>query len=185
MRFDLGGGKTLELARGDITLESTDAIVNAANSSLMGGGGVDGAIHRAAGPSILDECRAIVRQKGYLEDGQAVVTSAGRLKAKHIIHTAGPVFEDGQQGEPEHLASCYRESVRLADALGLKSMAFPSISTGIFGYPVELAAPIALGNVVEAMLESRVVEVARFVLFDERTFAAYREAAEKQWTVLA
>jgi O-acetyl-ADP-ribose deacetylase (regulator of RNase III) len=182
MRFELGKGKRIELTLGDITAESTDAIVNAANSSLMGGGGVDGAIHRAAGPAILDECRAIVKKQGYLEDGQAVVTSAGRLKAKYIIHTAGPVFEDGTHGEPDHLASCYRESVKLADSLDLKSMAFPSISTGIFAYPLELAAPIALSSVGDALVASKSVATARFVLFDDRTFAAYRVAAEAKWT---
>lgn len=181
MRIDLGGGKAIELARGDITRESTDAIVNAANSSLMGGGGVDGAIHRAAGPSILDECRAIVAKRGFLEDGEVVATGGGRLSARHILHTAGPVYEDGLRGEPEHLASCYRESVRLADAMGLTSLAFPSISTGIYGYPVELAAPIALGAAAEAMGEAKSVSLARFVLFDDRTFAAYRAAAEARW----
>jgi O-acetyl-ADP-ribose deacetylase len=180
MRIDLGGGKIIELARGDITKEHVDAIVNAANSSLMGGGGVDGAIHRAAGPSLLDECREIVRKQGYLEDGQAVATSAGKLNARHILHTAGPVYENGAQGEPEHLASCYRESVKLADSLGLETMAFPSISTGIFGYPVELAAPIALGSVADAIREAKNVSLARFVLFDDRTFAAYAAAASSR-----
>ncbi len=177
MRIDLIGGKAIELDRGDITTEATDAIVNAANSSLMGGGGVDGAIHRAAGPSILDECRAIVTRQGFLEDGQVVATSGGRLKARYILHTAGPVYEDGLHGEPEHLASCYRESIFLADRMGLASLAFPSISTGIFGYPVDLAAPIALRSVTEAMARSIHVHLVRFVLFDERTFAAYRDAA--------
>ena len=177
MRIERGHGKAIELARGDITRESTDAIVNAANSSLMGGGGVDGAIHRAAGPSILDECRAIVAKQGFLEVGEVVATSGGRLKVRHILHTVGPIYEDGTQGEPEYLASCYRESVRLADSLGVKSMAFPSISTGIYGYPVELAAPIALKAVAEAMGEAKTVELARFVLFDDHTFAAYEAAA--------
>jgi O-acetyl-ADP-ribose deacetylase len=181
MRIDLGGGKAIELARGDITAESTDAIVNAANSSLMGGGGVDGAIHRAAGPTILDECGAIMAKRGYLKDGEVVATSGGKLKARYILHTAGPVYKDGTHGEPEHLASCYRESVRLADSLGLSSMAFPSISTGIYGYPVPLAAPIALGAVAGAMKAAKTVELARFVLFDDRTFAAYKEAAEASW----
>lgn len=178
MRLEIQGNKAIELARGDITSESTQAIVNAANKSLMGGGGVDGAIHRAAGPSILDECRAIVERQGYLEDGQVVATSGGRLKARHILHTAGPVYEDGTHGEPEHLASCYRESVKLADTLGLESMAFPSISTGIYAYPVELAAPIALKAVADAMRSAKSITLARFVLFDERTYAAYAAALD-------
>ncbi|MDB5351345.1 MAG: hypothetical protein JWN86_2592 [Planctomycetota bacterium] len=178
MRFELGGGKAIELARGDITAESTDAIVNAANSSLMGGGGVDGAIHRAGGPAILDECKAIVAKQGYLEDGQVVATTGGRLKARYVLHTSGPVYEDGTFGEAETLASCYRESIRLADRMGLKTLAFPSISTGTYGYPVHLAAPVAVAALAEAMNGVENVTLARFILFDDLTFAAYRDAAK-------
>ncbi len=178
MRIELGAGKSIELTLGDITKETTDAIVNAANSSLMGGGGVDGAIHRAGGPAILDECRAIVARRGRLPAGQAVATTGGKLPARHVVHTVGPMFQDGQNGEPKALASCYRESIRLADSMGLASVAFPSISTGIFGYPVAQAAPIALGAAAEAIEAARSVVLVKFVLFDDATMAAYRSAAE-------
>ena len=177
MRISLEGGKAIELAQGDITQESTDAIVTSANSSLMGGGGVDGAVHRAGGPAILDECKAIVARQGWLPDGQAVATTGGRLKARHVLHTVGPVYEDGMFGEPETLASSYRETTRLADAMGLTSLAFPSISTGVYGYPIEKAAPIALRTVAETLAGCESLKLVRFVLFDARTFAAYRDAA--------
>ena len=177
MRISLDGGRTIELARGDITREETDAIVNAANSSLMGGGGVDGAIHRAGGPAILEECKVIRARQGPLPPGQAVATTGGRLPARHVIHTVGPVYQDGRRGEPETLASCYRESIRLADGLRLASVAFPSISTGAFGYPIREAAPVALEAVRQALSEAETVRLVRFVLFDEATLAAYREAA--------
>ena len=151
-RDGLGRDKHVELfGPGDITRETTGAIVNAANSSLLGGGGVDGAIHRAGGPAILDECRNIVSKIGRLPTGKAVITSGGRLAAKHVIHTVGPVYGGGEGGEAEELASCHRECIRLADENGLESLAFPAISTGAFGYPVSEAAPIAIASAVEAL----------------------------------
>lgn len=178
MRIDLDDGKQIELGLGDIIREQTDAIVNAANSSLMGGGGVDGAIHRAGGPAILEACRAArMNLGGPLPPGQAVATTGGRLPARHVIHTVGPIYGDGRSGEPETLASCYRESLRIADELGLRSVAFPSISTGAFGYPVRDAARVALAAVRSALAGCRDVRTVRFVLFDERTLRAYEEAA--------
>src|SRR5215831_15882902 len=128
LRYRIGTRAALELVMGDITEETTDAIVNAANSSLLGGGGVDGAIHRAGGPAILEECRAIVSRIGRLAAGNAVITSGGQLRAKHVIHTVGPVFRDGNHRENETLASCHHESIRIADEHGLTSLAFPAIS---------------------------------------------------------
>jgi O-acetyl-ADP-ribose deacetylase (regulator of RNase III) len=130
-------GVTLSVILGDITLQETDAIVNAANSGLMGGGGVDGAIHRAGGPVILEECRRIVARQGRLPEGQAVITAGGRLKARYVIHTVGPVWRGGDRGEADILASAYRESLRTAAEHGLTSVSFPSISTGVYGYPVD------------------------------------------------
>jgi O-acetyl-ADP-ribose deacetylase (regulator of RNase III) len=181
-RLTFANGKTLELhGPADITKETTDAIVNAANSSLLGGGGVDGAIHRAGGPSILQECKRIVAglKTGSLPAGQAVITTGGRLPAKYVIHTVGPVYRGGQQREAETLASSYRESIRAADDHGMKSLAFPSISTGAFGYPVHEAAEIAVRTVVEALPPCAQVEHVRFVLFDLATCKAYVRAAEK------
>src|SRR5271157_2689865 len=166
-RLTFANGKTLELhGPADITKETTEAIVNAANSSLLGGGGVDGAIHRAGGPSILQECKRIVAKIGTLPSGKAVLTTGGRLPAKYVIHTVGPVYRGGQQREAETLASCYRESIRVADDHGIQSCAFPSISTGAFGYPVHEAAAIAVRTAVDAMPACAHVEHVRFVLFD-------------------
>src|SRR3954468_5104530 len=152
MRLLLGDQKVIEIdGPGDITKETTDAIVNAANSSLLGGGGVDGAIHRAGGPAILAECRQIVSKIGRLAAGQAVITTGGNLGAKHVIHTVGPVYRGGDQGEVETLASCYRESIRLADERGLASLSFPAISTGAFGYPFSEAAQVAISAATDAM----------------------------------
>jgi O-acetyl-ADP-ribose deacetylase (regulator of RNase III) len=163
---------------GDITHETNDAIVNAANSSLLGGGGVDGAIHRAGGPAILADCRQIVSQIGTLPAGRAVITTGGRLAAKHVIHTVGPVFYGGHQGEAETLAGCHRESIRLADEHGLQSISFPAISTGAFGYPATQAAAIAVSSAIEALGSARRVNRVRFVLFDAATLKAYARAAE-------
>jgi len=163
----------------DLTRETTDAIVNAANSSLLGGGGVDGAIHRAGGPAILDECRKIVSKIGRLPAGQAVITVGGRLSAKHVIHTVGPVYRDGKRGEPELLASCYRESIRLADEHKLTSISFPAISTGAYGYPLHEAAPIAISASIDAMKSAAHVKLCRFVLFDVAAVRAFERAAEK------
>ncbi|MEO3799330.1 O-acetyl-ADP-ribose deacetylase [Nonomuraea sp. B1E8] len=161
----------ITLVLGDITEQESDAVVNAANSSLMGGGGVDGAIHRRGGPEILDECRRL-RASRYgkgLPTGQAVATTAGRLPARWVIHTVGPVHSRSQD-RSGLLASCHRESLRVADALGARSVAFPAISTGIYGWPVDDAARIALETVRQA--ETSVADV-RFVLFDHRAYAAF------------
>jgi O-acetyl-ADP-ribose deacetylase len=181
-RLTFPNGKTLELhGPADITKETTDAIVNAANSSLLGGGGVDGAIHHAGGPSILQECKRIVAsmKTGTLHAGKAVITTGGRLPAKYVIHTVGPVYRGGHQHEAETLASCYRESIRIADDHGIKTLAFPSISTGAFGYPVHEASEIAVRAIVEALPPSVHVERVRFVLFDIATREAYVRATEK------
>ena len=179
-RLTFSNGKTLELhGPADITKETTEAIVNAANSSLLGGGGVDGAIHRAGGPSILQECKRIVAQIGTLPAGKAVITTGGRLPAKYVIHTVGPVYRGGQQHEAATLASCYRESICTADDHGIKSLAFPSISTGAFGYPVHEAAAIAVRTIIEALPPCAHVEHVRFALFDIATCKAYVRAAEK------
>ncbi|MGA7104483.1 MAG: O-acetyl-ADP-ribose deacetylase [Candidatus Deferrimicrobiaceae bacterium] len=166
---------TIRLVQGDITKESTDAVVNAANRSLLGGGGVDGAIHRAGGPAILEACKAIRARQGGCSLGEAVVTTGGRLPAKYVIHTVGPVWRGGNQGEPEILASCYRNSLRIAGEMGLRSVAFPSISTGAYGYPVGEASFVALST-VSAFLskEERAPALVRFVLFDAGTLQAYR-----------
>jgi O-acetyl-ADP-ribose deacetylase (regulator of RNase III) len=180
MRISLGNGKAIELhGPADITQEATGAIVNAANSSLLGGGGVDGAIHRAGGPAILAECREIVSKIGRLPAGQAVITTGGRLTAKHVVHTVGPVYHGGNRGEAETLASCHRESIRIADENGLHSLAFPAISTGAYGYPVDEAAPIALSSTLEALASAKHLKQCRFVLFDVATVRAFERAAEK------
>jgi len=167
----------LIVTQGDITLQTTDAIVNAANSGLMGGGGVDGAIHRAGGPAILRECKRIVARQGRLPTGQAVITTGGNLKAKHVIHTVGPVWRGGGKGEPGLLASAYRESLKTAAENGGGSLSFPSISTGIYGYPVEPAARIALDTAAAFLEEgSASVREVVFVLFDAETMAAYSSA---------
>ena len=180
IRLLLDGGKAIEIyGPADITAETTDAIVNAANSSLLGGGGVDGAIHRRGGPAILAECRQIVSKIGRLPAGQAAITTAGRLVAKHVIHTVGPVYQDGRHGEAETLGSCHRESIRLADAHELRSVTFPAISTGAYGYPVNEAAPIAISSALDALTSATYVTTCRFVLFDLSTLRAYERAAEK------
>ena len=176
----LGNQKTIEIqGPSDITESTTDAIVNAANSSLLGGGGVDGAIHRAGGPAILAECRQIVSKIGRLPSGQAVITTGGRLAAKFVIHTVGPIYRDGKRNEAETLASCHRESVRLADEKGLASISIPAISTGAYGYPVDDAAPIALSAVAAALRSTKNLKMCRFVLFDFPTLRAFEHAAEK------
>jgi O-acetyl-ADP-ribose deacetylase len=163
----------------DITAETTDAIVNAANSSLLGGGGVDGAIHYAGGPAILAECRQIVAKIGALPEGQAVVTTGGRLAAKYVVHTVGPIYSGGGRTDAETLASCHRESIRVADQQGAQSIAFPAISTGSFGYPVHEAAPIALSSAMDALSQAINVKTCRFVLFDARTVRQFERAAEQ------
>jgi O-acetyl-ADP-ribose deacetylase (regulator of RNase III) len=169
------GTGVIRLVRGDITKESTDAVVNAANRSLLGGGGVDGAIHRAGGPAILEACKAIRARQGECPPGEAVVTTGGRLPAKYVIHTVGPVWRGGDRGEPGILASCYRNSLRVVVAMGLRSVAFPSISTGAYGYPVEEAASVALSTVAAFLSkEERAPALVRFVLFDAVTLGIYR-----------
>ena len=164
----------IELVLGDITQQDVDAIVNAANPTLLGGGGVDGAIHRAGGPEILAECRGL----GGCEPGDAKATGAGDLPARHVIHAVGPIWHGGGAGEAELLASCHLRAIELAHELGCRSLAFPAISTGAYGYPVDLAAPVAIGATREALAEHPDVEVARFVFRDEETLAPYRAAAE-------
>lgn len=170
----------IDVVQGDITRIEVDAIVNAANSSLLGGGGVDGAIHRAGGPAILEECRAIRARQGGCLTGEAVVTTAGRLPAKKVIHTVGPVWNGGNRGEPELLAACYRNSLQRAVEHGLKTVAFPNISTGVYGYPKHLAAPVAVETVRAFLVETDAIERqallrVAFVCFDEENFKLYRK----------
>jgi len=167
----------LAIVQGDITRQATDAIVNAANSGLMGGGGVDGAIHRAGGPAILEECKQIIAQQGRLPTGRAVITTGGNLPARYVIHTVGPIWHGGDSGEAALLESAYRESLMLAAEKKLASVAFPSISTGAYGYPVDEAARIAVRTVASLLRQqaTSVKEVA-FVLFDPRTYQAYSSA---------
>jgi O-acetyl-ADP-ribose deacetylase len=179
MKIPITKRATLTLLQGDIANQWADAIVNAANSSLMGGGGVDGAIHRAGGPAILEECKKIREASGPLPPGRAVTTTAGNLKAKYIFHTVGPVWQGGSQGESKILASCYQYCIRLAHGMKLRSIVFPSISTGAFGYPVEQAAPLAIDAVRLALTAGASVEDVTFCLFDAATLAAYESAAKE------
>jgi O-acetyl-ADP-ribose deacetylase len=172
-------GTKLSLIQGDITKQETDAIVNAANSSLMGGGGVDGAIHRAGGPAILEECKKIVAKRGRLPTGKAVITAGGDLKARHVIHTVGPIWHSGNRGEADLLASAYRESLTLAVTSSLKTISFPSISTGAYGYPVDSAAEVALQTVIKFLEKDATLKEVVFVLFDNRTREVYLEALER------
>ncbi|MBK8194374.1 MAG: O-acetyl-ADP-ribose deacetylase [Lewinellaceae bacterium] len=166
----------ITVVRGDITKITTDAIVNAANSSLLGGGGVDGAIHRAGGPQILEDCMRIRARQGGCPTGEAVITTGGKLPARYVIHTVGPVYRDGTQGEPELLASCYRNVLRLAIENGLKTVAFPNISTGIYGYPKAEAAAVAIQTTKAYIAENQgSLEEISFVCFDEENYALYCE----------
>jgi O-acetyl-ADP-ribose deacetylase len=165
----------IKLLRGDITKVVVDAIVNAANSSLLGGGGVDGAIHRAGGPLILEECRAIRARQGGCATGKAVITASGRLPARHVIHAVGPVWNGGGHGEGELLAAAYRNSLRLAIEHGLETVAFPNISTGIYGFPKDKAAEIAVATVTEFLGEHPEMEEVVFVCFDQENYALYEK----------
>ncbi len=180
MEKSFASGRVLRLVQGDITKVPVDAICNAANSALAGGGGVDGAIHRAGGRSIMKELDGIRTRQGGCPTGSAVATEAGNLPAKWVFHAVGPVYRDGKHGEPELLASCYRTCLALAEERSVKTISFPSISTGVYGYPVEEAAPIAVG-VVAAHLEKAETGVAEavFVLFDRATFDAYARALSR------
>jgi O-acetyl-ADP-ribose deacetylase (regulator of RNase III) len=184
MEIDFPNGKKLRLVVGDITKIRVDAIVNAANSGLRGGGGVDGAIHRAGGSTImrdLDEIRASI---GSCPTGSAVVTSAGALPAQHVIHAVGPVYQDGQQGEPEQLANCYRKCLELAGEHGARTVSFPAISTGAYGYPVEEAAEIALDSVAQYLEQtSSGVREVLFVLFDQGFYDLHARAAARRFNV--
>jgi O-acetyl-ADP-ribose deacetylase (regulator of RNase III) len=160
----------IEVVKGDITKLTVDAIVNAANSSLMGGGGVDGAIHRAGGPTILDECRKIVARQGGCKTGEAVITTAGNLPSKFVIHTVGPVWNGGNRNERGLLANCYRNSLQLAVENNCKTIAFPNISTGVYRFPKEEAAHIAVKTVAEFLKKSTAIDQVIFVCFDEENF---------------
>jgi O-acetyl-ADP-ribose deacetylase (regulator of RNase III) len=160
----------IEIIQGDITKIKVDAIVNAANSSLLGGGGVDGAIHRAGGPAILEDCMKIRAKQGDCKTGEAVITGAGNLPARYVIHTVGPVWNGGQKGEPEKLANCYLNSLRLAVENNCKTVAFPNISTGVYGYPKEEAAKIAYQTVVNFLACNEQIEKVIFVCFDEDNY---------------
>ena len=171
MKISLGFS-TLELSVGDITEQEVDAIVNAANSRLAGGGGVDGAIHKAGGPAIMNECRKL----GGCPTGQAVATTAGALEAKHVIHAVGPVYKDGAQGEAELLSGAYVSAFELAASLGARTIATPSIGTGAFGYPVQDAARVALGAAVDFLATNPGVKMIRFVLSSQEVYSAYSGA---------
>ncbi len=166
------GSATLELVEGDITKQDTEAIANAANTSLLGGGGVDGAIHRAGGPQILEECRRI----GGCPTGEARITTGGRLPARWVIHTVGPVYRDGRHGEAELLARAYRNSLSLASEHGIRTVAFPSISTGAYGYPLAEAARIALTTARDCLTAHPGIALVRFVLFGQAAYRAYDAA---------
>lgn len=174
------GHTTFSIKQGDITKESVDAIVNAANSGLLGGGGVDGAIHRAGGPGIRQECERIVSRQGTCPPGEAVITGAGNLPARFVIHTVGPVWSGGERREPQLLSGAYKSSLLLAHEHEIRSIAFPAISTGAYRYPIEAAAEIALGTCADHVREHPGnLDEIRFVLFSQEDLAVYKEAAKR------
>ena len=176
----VGDPYEIRLERGDITKSRAEAIVNAANSELLPGGGVCGAIHRAGGPAIAEECRRIRAERGAIPTGKAAATTAGQLSAKYVIHAVGPVWQGGNRDEAKLLSSCYRESICIADDLKLHSIAFPAISTGIFGYPVEQAAWVAIPTLVENLQSAKHLVLVFMVLFDKQTLDAFAQAAFAQ-----
>jgi O-acetyl-ADP-ribose deacetylase (regulator of RNase III) len=169
------GQSTLELVEGDITQQDTEAVVNAANSTLLGGGGVDGAIHRAAGPELLAECKTL----GGCATGEAKLTRGYRLKARYVIHTVGPIYSEAGRRAAEQLASAYRNSLRLASKAGIKSVSFPSISTGAYGYPMPEAARIALETVTDYLMDHPNIQLVRFVLFGRAAYQVYEKALKE------
>jgi len=182
LHLEVGNSAEIQLLAGDVTEIPADAIVNAANSELEPGGGVCGAIHRKGGPVIAEECRKIVRQRGPIPPGQAAATTAGNLPAKYVIHAVGPIWRGGSAGEPETLAGAYRSSVQIAEELKLHSVAFPAISTGIYGYPLEEAAKIAVAALTQALQRTEHVRLASIVLFNQSaldTFARVAGARQK------
>jgi len=180
LEFRIGNAK-IRIIRGDITEQETDAIVNAANSSLMGGGGVDGAIHRKGGPKILEECKRIRRTQwpNGLPTGKAVITTGGNLKAKYVIHTVGPVWRGGKHGEAELLADAYRNSLKLAVSKGIRTISFPAISTGAYGYPMEEAAEVALKTVRDFLEDEDKLDEVVFVLFTKSAYKVYERKARE------
>jgi O-acetyl-ADP-ribose deacetylase (regulator of RNase III) len=182
MEMDFPHGKKLRLVVGDITKIRVDAIVNAANAGLRGGGGVDGAIHRAGGPAIMRELDGIRANAGGCRTGSAVATGAGSLPAQHVFHAVGPIYHDGRHGEPEQLANCYRTCLKLAEEHGVRTISFPAISTGAYGYPLEEAAAVSI-DVVGTYLEQEdcAVRDVLFVLFDQGTYAVLSRAAAKRF----
>ncbi|MCR8561770.1 O-acetyl-ADP-ribose deacetylase [Mucilaginibacter sp. BJC16-A38] len=164
----------IELVKADITKINADAIVNAANTSLLGGGGVDGAIHRAGGPAILEECRNIVARQGGCKTGEAVITTAGKMPAKYVIHTVGPVWNDGKYHEEHKLVNCYKNSLQLAIDNACKTIAFPNISTGVYRFPKDKAAKIAVDTVTEFLKKADQIEKVTFVCFDEENYELYK-----------
>jgi O-acetyl-ADP-ribose deacetylase (regulator of RNase III) len=175
--MEIDQGHAIIVRRGDITTAATDAIVNAANEWLTPGGGVSGAIHRAGGPAIAEECRAFVAEHGALAVGSAAITTGGALPSRYVIHAVGPVWHHGRHNEAELLGAAYRSAIDIADEYGLVSVAFPSISTGVFGYPVELAAPVALEAIIDALSHAVHVREVEIVLFDETSYATWADVA--------
>jgi O-acetyl-ADP-ribose deacetylase (regulator of RNase III) len=179
LRLSLPEGSSILMLVGDITEQHTDAIINAANSSLLGGGGVDGAIHAAGGPTILAECIKIVEQHGPLHPGDAVATTAGDMKAAYVIHTVGPIYQNGERGEDKVLARAYTTSLDVAERMHLHTVAFPAISTGVYGYPPAEAAPIAINATIDVLREAQHVHEVRFVFFHDSMYNVYARTAQR------